>query len=241
LEIGIAQVRKMIAAGSPAESAREFATRVGTQRDFLSDGLGKAEQTLESTMTAYGQSRWRDEIRFKRDTENNMSALSKVVARVYERCWRGATPPAQELAKDEKPSPLEYGEIYVASRVVDWLRQVMPQLQALAFSATVAMLLMLFAISSYPFPMSDRLLWFSWGVVVVAVVAMVWMFVSANRDRVMSLISGTTPGRIDWNASLLANLVTHALLPLVVLLGAAFPERLTRLVSWLGAILGGHG
>jgi hypothetical protein len=98
---------------------------------------------------------------------------------------------------------------------------------------------MLFAISSYPFPMSDRLLWFSWAVVVVTAGAMVWMFVSANRDRVMSLISGTTPGRVNWNASLLVNLVTHALLPLVVLLGAAFPERLSRLVSWLGVVFGG--
>src|SRR5260370_40824115 len=103
------------------------------------------------------------------------------------------------------------------------------------------MLLMLLAISCSPLPMSDRLLGFSWAVVIVTVGAMVWMFVSANRDRVMSLISGTTPGRIDWNASLLVNLVTHALLPLVVLFGAAFPERLSRLVSWLGGVFGGHG
>ena len=171
-----------------------------------------------------------------------MSDLSRVVAPVYEPFWRSGTPLAQDsTAKDGERSPFDYGEIYVASRVVDWLRQVMPQLQALAFSATIAMLLMLFAISSYPFPMSDRLLWFSWAVVVATVGATVWMFVSANRDRVMSLISGTTPGRTDWNASLLLSLVTHALLPLAILLGAAFPERLSRLVSWLGGVLGGHG
>jgi len=243
LEIGLAQVRRMIAAGGSAtESALEFGARIGSVHNLLTDGLCKAEQTLESTMRAYGQSRWRDGIRFKRDVESSMSALSRVVARVCEPCWRGATSPAQEMtAKDEQQSPLDCGQIYVASRVVDWLRQVMPQLQALALSTTVAMLMMLFAISSYPFPMSDRLLWFSWAVVVVTAGAMVWMFVSANRDRVMSLISGTTPGRVNWNASLVINLVTHALLPLVVLLGAAFPERLSRLVSWLGVVIGGQG
>jgi hypothetical protein len=240
LEIGLAQVRKIIAAGTSAtDSARDFAARIAAVRDSLTELLGKAERSLASTMTAYGQSRWRDEIQFKRDTETNVSEVSKVVARVYEPSWRGETPAA--LAAKDEPTPLGYGEIYVASRVVDWLRQVMPQLQALAFSATVAMLLMLFAISSYPFPMSDRLLWFSWAVVVVTAGAMVWMFVSANRDRVISLISGTTPGRVNWNASLLVNLVTHALLPLVVLLGAAFPERLSRLVSWLGVVFGGQG
>ena len=44
-----------------------------------------------------------------------------------------------------------------------------------------------------------------------------------------------------WNASLIVNLITHALLPTVVLLGAAFPERLSRLVSWLGTGIGGSG
>ena len=238
LEIGLAQVRKIIAAGV---SATALAARIAAVRDSLTELLDKAERTLASTMAAYGQSRWRDEIQFKRDTETDVSALSKVVARIYEPSWRGGTPASQEIAAKDETSPLGYGEVYVASRVVDWLRQVMPQLQALAFSATVAMLLMLFAISSYPFPMSDRLLWFSWAVVVVTVGAMAWMFVSANRDRVISLISGMTPGRVNWNASLLVNLITHALLPLVVLLGAAFPERLSRLVSWLGVAFGGRG
>ena len=238
LEIGLAQVRKIIAAGA---SATALAARIAAVRDSLTELLDKAERTLASTMAAYGQSRWRDEIQFKRDTETDVSALSKVVARIYEPSWRGGTPASQEIAAKDETTPLGYGEVYVASRVVDWLRQVMPQLQALAFSATVAMLLMLFAISSYPFPMSDRLLWFSWAVVVVTVGAMAWMFVSANRDRVISLISGMTPGRVNWNASLLVNLITHALLPLVVLLGAAFPERLSRLVSWLGVAFGGRG
>jgi hypothetical protein len=238
LEIGLAQVRKIIAAGA---SATALAARITAVRDSLTETLDKAERTLASTMAAYGQSRWRDEIQFKRDTETDVSALSKVVARIYEPSWRGGTPASQEIAAKDETTPLGYGEVYVASRVVDWLRQVMPQLQALAFSATVAMLLMLFAISSYPFPMSDRLLWFSWAVVVVTVGAMAWMFVSANRDRVISLISGMTPGRVSWNASLLVNLITHALLPLVVLLGAAFPERLSRLVSWLGVAFGGRG
>jgi len=241
LEIGLAQVRKILAAGASAtDSASDFAARVTAVRNSLTELLDKAERTLASTMTAYGQSRWRDEIQFKRDTETNMSALSKVVARIYEPSWRGETPASQEIAGKDETTSLGYGEIYVASRVVDWLRQVMPQLQDLAFSATVAMLLMLFAISSYPFPMSDRLLWFSWAVLVVTAGAMVWMFVSANRDRVMSLISGLTPGRVDWNASLLAKLVAHAVLPLVVLLGAAFPERMSRFVLWLGGIFGGH-
>jgi hypothetical protein len=242
LEVGLAQVRKMIAlSGSVSEPAREFAAKISGVRDSLSNCLRDVEHTLESFMAAYGHPDWRGQISYKRKAEDQMSALSKLVAQAYEPFWRSETQPAQGSdAKDDKQSPLDYGEIYVASRVVDWLRQVMPQLQALAFSATCAMLLMLFAISSYPFPMADRLLWFSWTAVVVTVGSMVWMFVSANRDRVISLISGTTPGQTNWNVSLLVNLATHALLPLVVLFGAAFPERLSRLLSWIGGVFGGH-
>lgn len=242
LEVGLAQVRKMIALSSSAsESAREFAARISAVRDSLSNCLRNVEHKLESFMAAYGHSDWRDEIRCKREAEGQMSELSQLVAQAYEPFWRSEPQPAQGSdAKDGGQSPLDYGEIYVASRVVDWLRQVMPQLQALAFSATFAMLLMLLAISSYPFPMADRLLWFSWTAVVVTVGSMAWMFVSANRDRVISLISGTTPGKTNWNLSLLVNLATHALLPLVVLFGAAFPERLSRLLSWVGGVFGGH-
>lgn len=243
LEVGLAQVRKMIAVnGATFPSLREFADRINATRDSLCDGLAKTERTLASLMVAYGKFHWRDEIRFKREAEKQMSALSRLVATVYEPFWRGAPP--QFSGADEKrtePSPLDYGEVYAASRVVDWLRQVMPHLQTLALSTTLAMIMMLFAIGSYPFPMSDGLLWFSWGVSLVMVGSMVWMFLSTNRDRVMSLISGTTPGHTDWNLSLFVNLATHALLPLLVLLGAAFPERLSRLVSWLGTVFGGHG
>jgi len=114
LEIGLAQVRKIIAASAP-DSSRDFAARITAVSDSLTGLLDKAERTLASTMTAYGQSRWRDEIRFKRDTETDMSALSRVVAGIYEPSWRGGTPAAQETAAKDETSPLGYGEIYVAS------------------------------------------------------------------------------------------------------------------------------
>ena len=128
------------------------------------------------------------------------------------------------------------GEIYVASRVVDFLRQVMPQLESLALTTTLAMLLMLFAVSSYPFPARDALLWFSWMVVFATVGSMMWMFFSLNRDRVASMIAGTTPGQTDWNSTLILQVATHALLPILVLLGAAFPaESLERWSRGSGA------
>ena len=243
VEVGLAQVRRMISmgAGEPAvsnEATGQIIGQIIAMREPLAGAQAPAERALQDAMTAYGLSRWHDEIVSKRELEARMAEVSKTVAEIFEPQWRGANSLAQE-AGDKEQRALRCGEIYIASRTVDFLRQVMPQLQTLAYSATVGMLLMLVAVSSYPFPMWDNLLWFSWAVVVITGGAIVWMFVSANRDRVMSLISGTTPGSVAWNSSLLMQIATHALIPLIVLAGAAFPERLSRVVSWLGGVLGG--
>jgi hypothetical protein len=183
-----------------------------------------------------------------RQTEDWTVCLSRAVAYIFEPLWRMlpslvAHPAKANDAKDSKQSQSidAIGEIYVASRVVDFLRHVMPQLQLLAASATVAMLLMLFAISSYPFPARNDLLWFSWIAVLVTVGSMMWMFFSLNRDRVASMIAGTTPGQIDWNSTLVLQIATHAVIPMLVLLGVAFPAKLGALVTWVGSLLGGHG
>jgi hypothetical protein len=77
--------------------------------------------------------------------------------------------------------------------------------------------------------------------VMATAASILWMCFSLNRDRVVSLICGTTPGQIDWNATLLAQLLTHGLIPIIVLLGAAYPAELGRLAQWVGSLFGGRG
>ena len=84
------------------------------------------------------------------------------------------------------------------------------------------------------------MLWFSWIAVLVTVASMMWMFFSLNRDRIASMIAGTTPGQTDWNSGLVLQIATHALIPILAMLGAAFPAKLGSLVTWIGSLLGGH-
>jgi hypothetical protein len=144
-------------------------------------------------------------------------------------------------AWDKEAALVGLGEAYVATRVIDFLRAVMPHLRILAISSTAAVLLMLLAANSYPFPSSNDLLWFGWVMVIAAAGSTTWMFASMNRDRVISLISGTKPGAINWNSTFVVQLMTHALLPLMVVLGAAFPAQLSSLSDWIGGLLGGKG
>jgi hypothetical protein len=247
LEVALDQVRQLVVTSdeTSTRASAEVGTRLNTMRPWLGLLLPCVEWSINETEQAQASGEWRESIRAKRRTESWMAVLSCSIAYIFEPLWRTINasrlpqPPAGAASKESKPIDT-IGEIYVASRVVDFLRQVMPQLESLALSTTLAMLLMLFATSSYPFPARDDLLWFSWFVVLATVGSMMWMFFSLNRDRVASMIAGTTPGQTDWNSTLLLQVATHALLPVLVLLGAAFPSRLGTFVTWIGSLFGGH-
>ena len=247
LEVALDQVRQLlITSDDPSTRASaEIEKRLDKERPWLGLLLPWVEQSINETEEAQAKGDWSESIRTKRQTEIWMAVLSWSIAHIFEPLWRtiGASclsrPLAGTASKDSNPIDA-IGEIYVASRVVDFLRQVMPQLETLALTTTLAMLLMLFAVSSYPFPARDGLLWFSWFVVLATVGSMMWMFFSLNRDRVASMIAGTTPGQTDWNSTLVLQVATHALLPILVLLGAAFPSKLGGFVTWIGSLFGGR-
>jgi hypothetical protein len=245
VEAGLAFARR-IADYEVQENDKTFTVpkRLEERRGALAGAISETEKSVDGALDLAAKGLWAEQIRIEREVEEKLEAVSCIIAYVCEPAWRLLGPAMRPQGGDpiRHPPLLQLGEAYVASRVADLMHRVMPQLRNLAVASTAGVLLMLLAASSYPFPASDDLLWFSWGMVVIAVASTTWMFVSINRDRVVSLLSGTTPGSINWNSTFVTQLATHALVPVLVLLGAAFPERLSRIVGWLGGILGGgHG
>jgi hypothetical protein len=243
LEVALEQVRQLVIRTdepSTTSAVPEVNARLSERRIWLRLLLPWVECGIDETEQAQANGDWPEEIQKKRETEVRIGSLSSTIAYIFEPLWRTAGANAPEMVEKDVKSFDTVGDIYVASRVVDFLRQVMPQLETLALTTTLAMMLMLFAVSSYPFPARDDLLWFSWFVVLATVGSMMWMFFSLNRDRVASMIAGTTPGQINWNSTLVLQVATHALIPILVLLGAAFPSQLGALVNWIGSLFGGH-
>jgi hypothetical protein len=242
LEAGLEYARKIEDFECDEKASGQIPQRLNEARARLDDAINRTETRLKLALEADARRAWSAEIQHKRDAEQQAGVLSQCVANIFEPAWRKTTvesgPPK---VWDKEDALVAMGEAYVATRVIDFLRAVMPHLRTLAISSTAAVLLMLLAASSYPFPFSDDLLWFGWALVIVAAVSTTWMFLSMNRDRVISLISGTTPGTVNWNSALFSQLLTHALIPLMVLLGAAFPQRFSSLLGWIGGILGGKG
>ena len=242
LEAGLSYARAINDLACGEQPASALARRLRESRGRLRDAIAQAELRVKQTLDAGARGYWRLEIQNRRNAEQDAAAVSGCVAYIVEPAWRKIdTDLVTELIWDKEELAVNLGAAYVATRVVDFLRAVMPHLRMLAIASTVAVLLLLLAASSYPFPVSDDLLWFGWALVILAAGSTTWMYVSMNRDRVISLISGTTPGAVNWSSTFLLQILTHAIVPVMVLLGVAFPEQLSRLVNWAGGLFSVHG
>ena len=66
------------------------------------------------------------------------------------------------------------------------------------------------------------------------------IFVQISRDKVLSLLAGTTPGKVTVTRDFVLRVLIHGVVPIVALLGVQFPETLRQIFSWLGTLQGGH-
>jgi hypothetical protein len=182
------------------------------------------------------------------DLHTAMARLSRVIVTIFEPEWRARTNPLlvttpfskEEKEKDEEEELIAQANIFVANRVVDFLHNVFPQLANLVGFAMAAVLALMMAISVYPFPRHDSLLWFSWIVLLTVIGISITVFAQMNRDRIISMLSGTQPGRLNFDSGFIGSLLLYAVIPILALLGAQFPGALGGIFSWIGGLFRGQ-
>jgi hypothetical protein len=250
VEFCLEQVRKMLRlveagrgpndAPSPISPAETIAGRVRVAN--LDNQIAEIEPTLDAFLSYKAGGDWQAAIKKKIKLQCAMSKLSRQVTEIFEPWWRlnrethlTARPAADEPSLDE--SLIRNGELFVASRVVDFLHQVFPQLMNLVVIGSVGLLAMMLAVSSYPFPQRDTLALLSWIILLSVIALILVIFIQINRDRVLSLLSGTTPGQLNWNSGFVWQLVVFGLIPILTLLGAQFPHALQGVFSSFGGLL----
>lgn len=118
----------------------------------------------------------------------------------------------------------EAAEDFVTVGIVGYIRYVLAHLRNLLGFATGASMLVLLAISSYPFQSGHLLLTLSWVAILTLVGASVFVFVQMDRDEVLSLLSKTAPGQVAFSRELLSRLATYGLVPVLGVAAAQFPE-----------------
>lgn len=102
------------------------------------------------------------------------------------------------------------------------------------------LILILLATNSYPFQPRESLLLFSWVAILTVVGVTFVIFVQISRDRVLSLLAGTTPGQVNVTRDFVFRVLFNVLLPVLALLGAQFPDALRKIFMWAGGAEGGH-
>ena len=135
----------------------------------------------------------------------------------------GASPGTEEFFAE--------GEEFVVSRVVNFLAVVFPSLQNLAWFVLAGLLLMLLAVTSYPFQPRNEFLFFNWVVILLFIATVFLIFIQMERDTVLSLLNGTQPGEVNFNRELVLKVALYLAVPLLALFGAQFPESVQQILS----------
>jgi hypothetical protein len=233
-------------AGASA-AAKALTAHVAEIRHDLSEHVAQAERALKDALAEEARHAWRSAIRKRSRAEASLAEISRLVAAALERAWRlpaDLRPEPGASGQKNQPSDEErwfdYGEDFIASRVVSFVSYIVPQLQNLIVFLTAGMLLMLLAVTSYPFQPLQLLIDFNWMFVSSVAITILIVLVQMERDTVLSVLSDTTPGQITWNRDFVARIVIYVLVPVVGVLGAQFPSVTQALLSSVSALFGGR-
>ncbi len=195
----------------------------------------EAEAHLSQAMQFEAAGNWQKALLNRRDCEERLAALSEQITNLLEPTWKPATgkdPVEAEAWHDE-------AKFFLVTHVAAFLQHVFANLQNLVALVTAGLLLILLASNSYPFQPRQPLLLFSWVTMLTVVFTTLLIFVQMSRDKVLSLLSGTTPGKLNFTRDFVLRVLIHGVIPVVALLGVQFPDILRQLLSWLSAFQGG--
>jgi hypothetical protein len=137
------------------------------------------------------------------------------------------------------PPETQAAKRFLVLHLVDYCQLVAQRIRNIMICTTVGLLLVLLAVSSYPFANADSMLRLTWTLTLIAILVSVVVLIQMNRDRVLSVFSSGVPGQVDWNRTFVFHLVVLGLLPLLSLVGIRFPATLHGTVNWVSSLIQG--
>ncbi len=114
-------------------------------------------------------------------------------------------------------------EEFVAMRLSSYTHYVFLQMRNLLITVVLQFLLIVAAISSYPFEPRHPVMALIWVVAVACITLVAWAFIGMNRDRILSYIGKTTPGEVTMSFEFLSSMTIYVIVPLLTLLATQFP------------------
>lgn len=218
--------------------AREFCSALALSpaqvetEDRINRLVDVAESKLSLALHADARGDWQEALLNFRDSQAALAELTEPVTSLLESSgWSTSSEEADRGWKGE-------GRFFLVTHLVAFLQHIFAHMQNLVGMVTIGLLLLLFATISYPFQPRQPLLFFSWVSIMASVVVTLFIFLKLNSDKTLSLLAGTTPGRLNFTRDLITRVLIHGVVPVIALLGVQFPEVVREIMSWLNVVAG---
>lgn len=190
----------------------------------------QAETSLEEAVKAESEGRWADTLEPGRRTQQALSHAAGEISRWMEPHWSELNDLTNENAEI-----IKQGRIFLMGHTVAFMQYIVVHLQNLAGLVSIGLILLLLAATSYPFQPRESLLQFSWISVIAAVSVTVFVFVKLNKDKCFALLAGGKTSQFGISGDLVYRVLVHGVAPVLVLLGAQFPEAIQSILAWMNA------
>jgi hypothetical protein len=148
---------------------------------------------------------------------------SRAAVTSLRRAWQiGA--PSIEVAREEE---------LVAMAIGLSLREILARLTNAVLFSTVALFLLLASHTLFPFGSRQALLATSWVYIISAIVVSFSIFSEIDRHEVISAITQTKAGQLNWDSTMLSRIVVYGVVPIASLIAAQFPQFSEVLSQWI--------
>jgi len=131
---------------------------------------------------------------------------------------------------------------FLALRVAAWLRYVFAHMRCCLAGALTSGLLALIGVTCWAFQPKQFVSLAIWVALAVAVGLTLLVFIQMDRNDTLSLIGGTTPGKVNFDLTFWSKVFTFVGIPALGLIAAQFPgvgQLLGRLADQVFRIAGG--
>ena len=198
-----------------------------------------AETGLKKRATRI-QGNWRESLKSRCHAQHALFRFLQSMGTLMEGYWTAIH--TEDAPAVQTPGAKEFfdqAEEFIVGRAVNFLAVVFPAIQNLGFFVLAGLLLMLLAVTSYPFQPRNEFLFFNWVVILSFVGTVFWIFIQMDRDTILSLLNDTVPGQVNFSRELVLRTLLYVAVPLMALLGAQFPESLRQVLSLFTAAQAG--
>jgi hypothetical protein len=204
--------------------------------------IGQAENAYRSALPGDPDGNECRELIAQLKSQRHLARASRQIEDTLERSWKAnsACGTADASGEADRRALTEEAEEFLVGRSVLFLSHIFPQMTNLAGLSLVSLLLMLVAVSVYPFQPHQLIVWFNWTLIFGFVAVALYMAVQMNRDTVLSHLNGTKPGELNWDSEFVSRILLYVVIPILGFLGVQFPDALSQVFRLFTPGAAGH-